>query len=281
MTLCPRCEQPLPETPERFCIHCGAPLDGEAVSSPADPQPDAQPSVPPPADTALPEPSAELPPPPDSAPTGAPWDRRSEVGLVTALVDTTLQVLSKPRAFFGRMAVDGGLGGPLAYGVLLGYVGLLASAVYDTIFESIVGRQSPQLGLGPEFERAVAMLQGGPGLLVQAIVGPVAIAVSLLLVAALNHLGLMLLGGARRDFEATFRVCSYAKATSLIALVPVCGPLIGVVWGAVVTIIGLQTVHDTTLARAVGAVLLPFVVVCCCCAGTLGLMAALMASAVQ
>jgi hypothetical protein len=38
-------------------------------------------------------------------------------------------------------------------------------------------------------------------------------------------------------------------------------------------------VHDTTLGKAIGAVLLPVLVACCCCAGTFGVLAALMASA--
>ena len=258
MTLCPSCQQTLPEPHERFCIHCGAALPDE-----------------PPAGEAI------VPAPVAAGPEGAPWDRRGELGFFTALVDTTLQVLSKPREFYRRMATTGGLGGPLLYGVLVGYVGLLATAVYDAIFEALVGTQSADLGLGPEFDQVMQMLEGGPGLLVQVFVGPFALAAGLFLVAALNHLGLTLLGGARRDFEATFRVGAYAKAASIVSLLPVCGPFVAIVWSAVASIIGLQVVHDTTLGKAVAAVLLPAVLVCCCCAGTVGVLAALMASAVQ
>lgn len=265
---CPSCHQPLPDERAGFCIHCGAVL-------------------PPGADRPVPDEPAALPAPlppvsaPIAEPRGVPWERRPEVGFFTALVDTTLQVLSKPREFFRSMPPSGGLGAPLLYAVLIGYVGLVATAVYDAIFEAVVGRETPDLGLGPEFDRALAMVQGGPGLLAQLLVGPFALAAGVFLSAALNHLALMLLGGARRGFEATFRVGAYSKAASIVSLVPLCGPFVGIVWAAVASIIGLQVVHDTTLGKAIGAVLLPVVVACCCCGGTIGLVAALMASAVR
>lgn len=256
MTTCPSCQQTLPEPRGGFCIHCGAALPADAEGAgPIEP-------------ALVPEPE----------PRGAPWDRRAEIGFFTGLVDTTLQVLSKPRAFFGRMAPEGGLGGPLLYGVLVGYVGLLATAVYDATFEALVGRQSPDLGLGPEFDRALTMLQGGPGLLVQVLIGPFVLAAGLFLTAGLNHLGLTLLGGARRDFEATFRVVAYSRAASIVSLLPLCGPFVAVVWSAVASVIGLQTVHETTLGKAVAAVLLPVALACCCCLGAFGLMGALIAS---
>ena len=264
MTLCPSCHQPLPEPRERFCMHCGAALPAaEGDAGPIEPV-----SVP------------VRVPSPDPEPHGAPWDRRAEIGFFTALVDTTLQVLSKPRAFFGGMAVERGFGGPLVYAVLVGYVGLLATAVYDAVFDSLVGGQTPDLGLGPEFDRALALVQGGPGLLMQLVVGPFALALALFIGAGLNHLGLLLVGGARRGFEATFRVGAYTKAASVVSLLPVCGPFVAIVWSLVLTIIGLQTVHETTLGKAVAAALLPFAIGCCCCLGSLGLLAALAASAV-
>jgi hypothetical protein len=270
MNLCPSCQQPLSDAPERFCIHCGASLDGAAPPPPVEIVPAAEPFATEPS-------AAETVPPAD----GAPWDRRHEIGFFTALVDTTIQVLSRPREFYRRMAARGGLGGPLLYSVLVGYLGLVATAVYDAIFEALVGRQTTELGLGPELDRALTMMEGGPGLLVQVLVGPFALAAGLFITAGLNHLGLMLVKGARRDFEATFRVCAYSKGASIVSLVPLCGPFVAVVWSAVATIIGLQVVHDTTVGKAIAAVVLPIVVACCCCAGSLGVLGALMASALQ
>src|SRR4030095_10008327 len=180
-----------------------------------------------------------------------------------------------------RARRTGGVGGPLLYGTLLGYAGLLAGAIYDAIFQSIVGTHVQDFGLGGEFQRMVEMLQGGPGLLVQALVGPFVLVISLFLTAGLYHLALMLLGGARRDYEATFRVCCYAKAADVVALVPMCGSVIALGWGYVLTVIGLSIVHQVSWPKALLAVLMPIIVLCCCGAGLVGLVAALAGAAAR
>ena len=70
--------------------------------------------------------SDELPPP--LPPTGrqgeagAPWERREQLGLVPALVETTGQVLLHPADFFRRMSISGGLGAPVVYALIVGYL---------------------------------------------------------------------------------------------------------------------------------------------------------------
>jgi hypothetical protein len=275
MLLCPRCREPLADPPESFCPRCGAATEasaGPATEGEAS-EPDASPETP----RAAPAPpeaeAADLPSP------GIPWDDRERLGFATALVDTTVQVLRSPRDFYRRMRPTGGVGGALAYAVIVAYVGFVAKALYDWIFQTVVGRQD--LGFGPEFERAFAMMQGGGGLLLQLIIGPFVLAAAMFVSAGLNHLSLLLLGGARRGFDSTFRVGAFASAANVFALVPICGSLLAAVWVVVLTIIGLSIVHGISWQRATGAVLLPLVLFCCCCAGGVGLFAALMAASVR
>lgn len=258
MLLCPRCREPLADPPDAFCPRCGAAIDaGPDVSRPAD-EP-----LPPPAE-------AEAPPP------GIPWDERERLGFATALVDTTAQVLRSPADFYRRMRPTGGVGSALAYAVIVAYVGFVAKALYDWVFQTVVGR--PELGLGPEFERAFAMMQGGGGLLLQLVVAPFLLAAAIFVSAGLNHLALLLLGGARRGFDSTFRVCAFANAANVVALLPLCGSLLAAVWIVVLSIIGLSVVHGISWQKATAAVLLPLVVFCCCCAGGAGLLAGVIAA---
>jgi hypothetical protein len=90
---------------------------------------------------------------------------------------------------------------------------------------------------------------------------------------------LLLLGGARRDFEATFRVVGFSQATSLVFLLPFCGQFIGIVWSLVLCVLGLAEAHRIGHGKAAAAVLLPLVLVCCCCAGLLFLFAGVIAAA--
>jgi hypothetical protein len=231
MSLCPLCQQPLPDPPERFCPHCGAEL------APA---------------------------------TGTtPWEQRDRIGFVSALVETTQQVLARPTEFFRAMPVTGGLGGPLFYGVIVGYAGLLAGAVYGAVFQAVAGPRLFDMPHRSELEKLLPYIQGGMGLVFQVILGPLLIAVGLFISSAILHLLLMLFGGAPRGFEATFRVRCYAEAASLFRLIPFCGTAIFIIYILILTIVGLSEAHRIGRGRAAAAVLVPLVLVCCCCVGAI------------
>jgi hypothetical protein len=238
MAACPHCQYPLTEPPPRFCPSCGSDL-GLAPAAP--------------------------PPVPGAGITGTPWERRRSIGFGSALAETAQKVLTSPEAFFRAMPVTGGIGDPLLYGLIVSYVGLVAGAVYSAVFNVTFGSALAGLGERPEFAHLLPFVQGGAGLVVNLVMGPIFIAVGLFLWSGILHLLLMLLGGGARGFEATFRVVAYASTTNLIQIVPMCGGLIGAVYGLVLAIIGLSAAHGDSKGKAAAAVLIP-VLLCCCCA---------------
>ena len=241
MALCPHCQQPLPDAPERFCPHCGA----------------------------------ELAP----AASATPWEQRDRIGFVSALVETTQQVLTRPTDFFRAMPVTGGLGGPLFYGVILGYVGVVASAIYGAIFQAVAGPRLFGMPHRGELDRFLPYLQGGFGVVFQIVLGPLLVAVALFISSAILHVLLLLFGGAPRGFEATFRVRCYAEAASVIRLIPFCGTAIFVIYILILVIVGLSEAHRIGRGRAAAAVLVPLILFCCCCTGAIILMLGGLASA--
>lgn len=249
MSPCPYCQAVLPEPTERFCPNCGGDLEASPQAPPATP-------------------AAEAPfSPPSVTVVGAsgevPWERRREVGFLTALVETTQKILFSPVEFFSRMPVTGGLGSPLLYALLVGYASLVVASVYDLVFLTVAGSR-----LGPEFDRLMAFTGGTGGLIAGLIIGPVVIVAQLFILAGVFHLALLLVGGAQRGFEATFRVLAYAGAAGLLALVPLCGRLLlQPVCSLVLIGIGFAKAHQIGGGRAVAAVLLPLLLVCCCCLG--------------
>jgi hypothetical protein len=247
MTNCPRCQATLPDPPERFCPSCGADLE----------------LAPPPLPPAVPETTGWAPGP--GAREGTPWERREQIGFAAALIETTQQVLTAPTAFFRSMPLTGGVGGPLVYALIIGYAGLVVSAIYDFVLESVMGSSFTRFGGGNEAMAGVLpYMAGAMGLGMKLIIGPFLLAAGLFIISGVVHLGLMGLGGAARGFEATFRVTCYSEAAALLNIIPVCGGLVAPVIMIVLMIIGVSEAHGTTRARAAAAVLLP-VVLCCCC----------------
>jgi hypothetical protein len=264
MALCPHCHHVLPDPPVGLCPNCGG-----------DPQrPRGTPVA---AGGAAPR----LPPVPSATPgggAGTPWDQRDRLGFLNALVETTRQVLGSPGEFFRSMPPAGGMGSPLLYAVVIGWIGLVAAALYQALFRSIVGSSFAAFGDRPELAAALAWAESWGGFFVQVVFGAVFVVIGVFVVSGILHLMLLLLGGAERGFEATFRVVSYGQATSVFFLLPFCGQLIGAVWSLVVYVVGLAAVHRIGQGKAAAAVLLPLLLVCCCCAVLGFLFAATIAS---
>ncbi len=218
-----------------------------------------------------------LPPEGGTSASGIPWERRDQIGFVAALVETTTQVLSAPEAFFQRMPTSGGITGPLVYGLVIGYIGLVASTLYSFIFNMAFGGFGGLARQSGTFERLAPFLEGGMSLVANLILGPVYITICLFIGAGIVHLMLLLLGGANRNFEATFRVGSYSQAAAILQIVPVCGGLAFLVYGLVVQIIGLSHAHGISKGKAAAAVLVPILLVCCCCGLFFGILGATLA----
>jgi hypothetical protein len=254
MAECPYCQYGLSEPPERFCPSCGRDL-GLAPALP--------------------------PPIPESAGAGTPWERRRIIGFAAGLTETTQQVLTAPESFFRRLSPTGGIPDPLFYGLIVSYIGLVAGLLYNAVFNATFGSAFNSFGDRPELARIMPFVQGGVGLVVNLILGPVFIAVWLFIWSGIVHLLLLLLGGGARGFEGTFRVVAYASASNLIQIVPLCGSFVGGVYGIVLAIIGLSAVHGDSKGKTAAAVLLPLVLCCCCCALGLGVMFGGIASALS
>jgi hypothetical protein len=263
MALCPHCRHAVPDPPVGLCPNCGGDLEAaglppEGAASGAG----APGSSPPP----------PLPPASSGAPGGGPgtaWEQRDRIGFFNALVETTRQVLTQPSAFYRSMPVTGGLGSPLLYGVVVGWAGLVAAAFYQAIFRSIVGSSWAALAAErPELGALLGWVEGWGGFVAQLVFGGVFVVIGMLVVAGILHVMLLLLGGAPRGLEATFRVVAFAEATSLLFLVPFCGQLVGGIWCLVLYVVGLAEAHRIGHGKAAAAVLLPLVL-CCCCVGLL------------
>jgi hypothetical protein len=191
--------------------------------------------------------------------TGLPWDRRQEIGFFNAFIETLKLVLLNPVLAFSTMKTEGGLTEPLIYALIGGSLGFIVYFLFS-IFLSSFGMMSNR--------NPLAGIMGlGIGSVFFVIFMPVLLGVGLFIGAAILHLCLTLFGGARRSFEATFRVLCFAAGSAYpIMIVPLCGGLISAIWCIVLQCIGLARAHDTSTGKAALAVFLPLIV---CCGGGL------------
>lgn len=188
---------------------------------------------------------------------GPAWEQRAEAGLVPALIETVRAVLLDPSKTFATMRLTGGLGAPLFFFVLVSTLGGLAGVIYNVVLQSMGAT-----GQGKD-EMAAAVFGSAIGVGIVIMLLPIVFAATAFVSAGLVHLALMLIGGANRPFEATFRVACYSGgATAVFQFLPLCGALVSSIYNLILMILGISKVHGITTLRAAIAVLLPTVVCC-------------------
>lgn len=189
------------------------------------------------------------------------WEDRERLGLFAAISATVSAVLMRPAATFAAMRRTGGLADPLLYFVLLSSTMFAVSALYQLAATSVNPAALP-----PNFPHA-SKSAFSVALIGSILLSPALYVVTAFLSSGITHLCLKLLGGASRPFETTFRVICYAQASAAVFnLLPLCGGLIGVIWGAYCIIIGLREAQQTTGWKATLAITLPGLL---CCGGLL------------
>jgi hypothetical protein len=187
--------------------------------------------------------------------TGPAWEQPGPV--FERFAQTAQAALLSPTAFFRTMRRTGGLGAPIVFGVTGVVIGGVVAALYQFMLATFgAGLHGPQAAREQAF---ISLFSTG----CVVVVLPVMAVISMFVSAAIYHVMLLLLGGARWGFEATMRVAAYASgSTALLNLIPLCGGVIGAVWAIVLAIIGLAQAHEISTGKAAAAVLLPMVICC-------------------
>jgi hypothetical protein len=202
----------------------------------------------------------EEPPPPSEPPAlpplpwedpGRPWPG--------ALFATVALIFQQPGQAFERMPVTGDLLRPLMFPVLVQWPLFIVLGLFALAMRGSLGNEFPSGSPVLRYEDMYFRLMP-----VFVLLAPLWILVGTLINAAIRHLFLMLVGGAKRGFQATLRTVCYATAGMLLGVIPCLGGLIAFVANAAFEIIGLSAAHRITKGRAALAVVLPGLFCCLC-----------------
>jgi hypothetical protein len=188
---------------------------------------------------------------------GPAWERRKELGVVKALVQTWKEVLFNPTTSFVRMKTSGGFATPLLFNLTM----IVIYAFFTTIYQLLL---FGVFAAGGSTHNDTNSLSGSvsagfpPAVNVAVMVVMIPLLVGLtFLNAAITHGCLALFKGTSKRYEATYRVVCYSYSAWIFAVVPCAGGIVSSIWWVVCTIIGLSKVHRTEGWRAAVAVLFP------------------------
>jgi len=194
---------------------------------------------------------------------GLPWERLGKS--LGTFWSTVKLVMSSPTHAFGAMRREGGLGEPMGYALIGGFIGAMATAIYNAVLQGtlfgVMGMQQDgggggEVALGVGVQIAVQIFGG-------LVAGTIGVVMGLFISTCLYHVFLMMLGATRlphQTFETTFRVVAYVTGTvSLLQVIPLCGQYVYGLVGLIYMILGISAAHEISGGKAAAAVLLPIV----------------------
>jgi hypothetical protein len=181
-----------------------------------------------------------------------PWDYRDELGWLRAWWKSVGAILLRPGVTFSTAKPDGDIGGSLLFSAVSWFAGCFTTfAVF-----AVLGALIPSFGGNSEREGSLrAIIVGTYG--VMAVMMPLLGIAGTVVMAALEHLLLMLFGKPR-GFDTTLRANALSLAPYVLGLIPVCSLYVAPIWVLVVKIFAYKGLHRTTTGVAVlGALALP------------------------
>jgi hypothetical protein len=193
---------------------------------------------------------------------GLPWELSQEDAKLSR---TVKMVLFSPSEAFSTMRCSGGYGGPIGYLCLSTVAGIAALFGWGLLgaFAIVclgVASGAPGEAVGGSLTNRV--LSCAVAAVVFMGIGIPALIMNSFIQAGLIHVVLMMLGSARRDFEATFRVICFSLGSSaLIYVIPCVASLIAPIFFLIAVITGIARAHEISGGKAALAVLAPAIVI--------------------
>jgi hypothetical protein len=236
--VCPYCgsDLPLPPPPANGAATQACPTCGQESDLPVPP------GVPlPQCDglASLAEQLGRTPPEAAPAPQVPAWE--GDGGLLAGFLLTTWQVLFNPTKTFRPPGLPGQRWA-LGYSLLMGSLCGAAYILWEHVLEpgATSSRMELLLLLLTPLENLVGLYAG----------------------ASITHLMLLMVGGAKQGFRATFRVLGYGNAAGVWLFIPYLGLPMSLVWSVAVLVSGLAAAHGISRGRAAWAGVIFFLPLC-------------------
>lgn len=208
-------------------------------------------------------------------PSNTPWESE-QGGWFSRWWQTTKMVLLQPTRFFDCMQITGGTMPVLKFAIVAALLCVPAQLLCQSPMMALqfLPQIAGQGGGQPEIGMVIGFIAGFFCLSILLL--PLTVTISLYLWSGILHLSLMLVGGARNGFEATFRPVAYVTGASYLpnAILGALGsiPLVSCItapiaialsiYVLVIMCMGLIKAHGCEVWQAVVAIIIPMLLCC-------------------
>jgi hypothetical protein len=177
----------------------------------------------------------------------SPWE--SGEGFIGAFLQTVKESLFSSSHFFKKVAQGDGYWSPLIYGIISGIIGMGGALFWQWI---IFSQWFPIHRL-PDVPYTFLLL-------LVSIALPFLVVFSILFESSIIQVCLVIVGGNKNGFQATFRAVAYSFSGQLFGIIPYIGSTLGGIYTLILIIFGVREGHGISTGRAVLAIFFPFIV---------------------
>ena len=183
-----------------------------------------------------------------------PWES-DEASFPGDLFRSWLGVMLRPVEFFRALDPNASFAKPLIFFLVFSVLG---SAATTLSWMAVFGDSYRELtGAGEAFGGFSASAYAWFNFFASPFLALIGLAINV----AFTHVGVLVFVPTRKKIGITARAYCYVAAPGVMALIPFLGWAFAPVWVLVLTVIGIQRTHETSLGRAAAAVLVPPLVV--------------------
>lgn len=183
-------------------------------------------------------------PAPRDAAEGIPWDAApGEEGWPAAFYRTVMRVMFDAPRFFSMLNPGAHVLRSLAFYLIVAVIQIVGVRIWGGILQTLM---APSAATDPQLGKILAMLAPQTNLAITLLYSTAELTLRLYIFSAIIHLTCRWIAPQRSSFALIFQVLAYASAPGLLYIVPLLGPVAGMIWNVACVVVGLRAALNLT-----------------------------------
>ena len=175
---------------------------------------------------------------------GNPWDAAPEKdGWPAAFYQTIMRVMFDAPRFFSMLNPGAQVLRALAFYLIVAVIQIVGVRLWGGMLQTLM---APSAATDPQLGKILAMLAPQTNLAITLLYSTAELTLRLYLFSAIIHLTYRLIAPRRSTFALIFQVLAYASAPGLLYVIPLLGPVAGMIWNVACVVVGCRAALNLT-----------------------------------
>lgn len=167
-----------------------------------------------------------------------PWDAApGKEGWLAAFYQTIMRVMFDAPRFFSLLNPGAQVLRALAFYLIVAVIQIAGVRLWGGMLQALM---APSAATDPQLGKILAMLAPQTNLAITLLYTTAELTLRIYLFSAILHLSYRLIAPQRSSFALLFQVLAYASAPGLLYVIPLLGPVAGMIWNVACVVVGCR-----------------------------------------